>query len=329
MLSFPYRIIIIMAKRKLDRSCSSENFKPRFDIPALLKTEQILVDARGNIKTEPPCTISNKIPKTSLDQCSVVLTCEGCGISGNHCVGPGYRLVKTAMFVENGTQTDYCGGGSLIDIKTESIDPFYYDSVPPGSEVGVLDHEMAPVKMEYVDASNKDPVHTSYTVTPPFVHTSSTATPPVVDSSDDGCENEESEGADDITESLIRLESIGEIVEAAPCFFEDKAENRMKCKDCPRQRGYSLAAVKNEKGHFTQRWSSLLHELRLHLKHPRHIINAAAKRRLRDSELLMQSTDPVKMDYVDTSYKEPVHNSSTVHSIDVASDKVRFYCIPH
>ena len=212
-----------MAKRKLDRSCSDSpenlNIKhERFDIPPFLKTEQICVDERENIKLdEPPCTISNTpclapptpsertgaarqdIPRGSLDQSCIVLTCERCGVSGTHRLDARYRLVKTAMLVEAATQTDPvsphkykgrdktedcevigAGVGSLRHIKTESIDPFYYDSVITGMDGSeVLDHGMEPVKMECVDSSYKELVHNSPTPTSPVLHTYSTPASPV------------------------------------------------------------------------------------------------------------------------------------------------------
>eukprot|EP00116_Pleurobrachia_bachei_P015020 sb/3475282/ len=71
----------------------------KFHIPALLKTEQIEVEVKPEIDT--PCTDS----KNSLTSNNILFTCLGCGESGYHNFGLGYRLVKTALLVEVGTQT--------------------------------------------------------------------------------------------------------------------------------------------------------------------------------------------------------------------------------
>eukprot|EP00116_Pleurobrachia_bachei_P001242 sb/3461504/ len=103
---------------------------------------------RSKLITERRCPILPKKKTSSgADDNLILFTCDGCGISGSGRLDPGYRLVKTAMMVEVGTQTgvpEIRGGspttlgsevGCLEDeiavdsVKIESLDPFYYDSV--------------------------------------------------------------------------------------------------------------------------------------------------------------------------------------------------------
>eukprot|EP00116_Pleurobrachia_bachei_P001897 sb/3462159/ len=112
-----------MAKRKLARSTgsSAKNISKsarKFHIPTLLKTEQIEVEVKPEIDT--PCTDS----KSSTTSNNILFTCSGCGRSGSHNLGSGYRLVKTAMLVEVGTQT---GDESSVP------EPQLNDSIPATS----------------------------------------------------------------------------------------------------------------------------------------------------------------------------------------------------
>ena len=93
-----------MAKRKLGHGTesSAKNISKssrKFHIPPLLKTKQIEVEVKPEIDT--PCTDS----KSSITSNNILITCSGCGRPGTHHFGLGYRLVKTALLVEVGTQT--------------------------------------------------------------------------------------------------------------------------------------------------------------------------------------------------------------------------------
>eukprot|EP00116_Pleurobrachia_bachei_P000803 sb/3461065/ len=119
-----------MAKRKLDRGTesSAKNISKsarKFQIPALLKTDQIEVEAKPEIDT--PCTDS----KSSITSNNILFTCSGCGTSGTHHLGLEYRLIKTAMLVEAGTQTG-----------DESIDPeIQLEDSEMIRDDGLLDHD--------------------------------------------------------------------------------------------------------------------------------------------------------------------------------------------
>eukprot|EP00116_Pleurobrachia_bachei_P006957 sb/3467219/ len=98
-----------MAKRKRGAASGSlaenDTKSGKFDIPTLLKTEQIEVE--NNIKPEilTPCTDSKSSNITISSDNILTFTCGGCGASGIHHLGLEYRLVKTARLVVVGTQT--------------------------------------------------------------------------------------------------------------------------------------------------------------------------------------------------------------------------------
>eukprot|EP00116_Pleurobrachia_bachei_P004515 sb/3464777/ len=102
-----------MAKRKLGIGSSENILKSakEFHIPALLKTEQIEVEVKPEIDT--PCTDS----KISITSNYILFTCSGCGTSGTHNLGLEYRLVKTALLVEFGTQTGDEFSASKIQLE--------------------------------------------------------------------------------------------------------------------------------------------------------------------------------------------------------------------
>eukprot|EP00116_Pleurobrachia_bachei_P012459 sb/3472721/ len=112
-----------MAKRKRGAASGilAENVSKsaeKFDIPALLKTEQIEVD--NNIKLEiiTPCTDSKSSNiKISADNI-LAFACGGCGASGIHHLGLDYRLVRTATLVEVATQTGDESSSSKIPVET-------------------------------------------------------------------------------------------------------------------------------------------------------------------------------------------------------------------
>ena len=95
-----------MAKRKRGSSkeSSAKNISKsarKFVIPPLLKTEQIEVEVNVKPENDTPCTDS----KSSITANNILFKCSGCGKSVNHHLGLGYRLVKTALLAEVGTQT--------------------------------------------------------------------------------------------------------------------------------------------------------------------------------------------------------------------------------
>ena len=103
-----------MSKRKLGRGTgsSAENISKsarKFIIPALLKTEQIEVDVKPEITT--PCLTDSK---SSVSSNSILYTCSGCGKSGYELLPLGYRLVKTTVLAEVGTQT---GDESSVSVE--------------------------------------------------------------------------------------------------------------------------------------------------------------------------------------------------------------------
>ena len=104
-----------MSKRKLGRGTgsSAENISKsarKFIIPALLKTEQIEVDVKPEITT--PCLTDSK---SSVSSNSILYTCSGCGKSGYELLPLGYRLVKTTVLAEVGTQT---GDESSVSVES-------------------------------------------------------------------------------------------------------------------------------------------------------------------------------------------------------------------
>eukprot|EP00116_Pleurobrachia_bachei_P003163 sb/3463425/ len=120
-----------MAKRKDGRARTGNSKCPvttadrKFEIPPLLKTEPIYV--------ETPCPVVKiqTIPP-GLEENDILFKCDGCGKPGSYLLKSGYKLVKTAILVEVGTQT---GSNEItVDpVKMEITDPFYYDSVPTTS----------------------------------------------------------------------------------------------------------------------------------------------------------------------------------------------------
>ena len=103
-----------MAKRKRGRASRTGRSAKRFIIPALLKTEPIEVDIKPEIFT--PYTDSKSSITISSDNI-LTFTCDGCGQAGIHHLGLEYRLVKTAMFVEVGTQTGNYSNSSVVCIE--------------------------------------------------------------------------------------------------------------------------------------------------------------------------------------------------------------------
>ena len=102
-----------MAKRK--RASQSGMSVKKFVIPPLLKTEQIEVDIKPEIFTPYTDSKSSNISISSDN--ILTFTCDGCGESGIHHLGLEYRLVKTAMFVEVGTQTGNYSNSSVVCIE--------------------------------------------------------------------------------------------------------------------------------------------------------------------------------------------------------------------
>ena len=126
-----------MAKRKAGQPKTGNSKSPvtatdrNFEIPHLLKTEPIYVeyDITPAIYDEPVLKVQT-LP--GIEENDIMFKCDGCGKPGSYLLQSGYRLVKTAMLVEVGTQT---GSDEItIDpVKMEVTDPFYYDSVPSTS----------------------------------------------------------------------------------------------------------------------------------------------------------------------------------------------------
>eukprot|EP00116_Pleurobrachia_bachei_P005270 sb/3465532/ len=158
-----------MAKRKLTsgNESSAKNISKsarKFHIPALLKTEQIEV-VKPEIDT--PCTDS----KGSITSNNILFTCSDCGRSGTHHFGLEYRLVKTALLVEVGTQTGDESSGPEIQLE---------DSENLGDN-GLLDRDCA---------KNRDTI--------PATSTSSTTTIIVSsDNEDDTSDDDECSDEDD------------------------------------------------------------------------------------------------------------------------------------
>eukprot|EP00116_Pleurobrachia_bachei_P014564 sb/3474826/ len=116
-----------MAKRKLGHGTGSpaknvSKSARKFVIPVLLKTEQIEVEVKPEIDTS--CTDS----KSSVTSNNILFKCSGCGTSGTHNLGLGYRLVKTAPLVEVGTQTG--DESSVPEIQLEDSIPTTSTSSP-------------------------------------------------------------------------------------------------------------------------------------------------------------------------------------------------------
>ena len=109
-----------MAKRKAIRSTTGTSKRPvttangNFEIPPLLKTEPIYVE---------PAIYDTPCPVFKMQIIPGVGSCL---------LGSGYKLVKTTVSVEVGTQTG-CDEITVDPLKMEVTDPFYYDSVPSTS----------------------------------------------------------------------------------------------------------------------------------------------------------------------------------------------------
>ena len=120
-----------MAKRKAGRPKTGNSKSPgttatgrKFEIPRLLKTEPIYVEhANTPAIYDGPVSKVQTIP--GVEENDILFKCDGCGKPGSYLLQSGYRLVKTAMLVEVGTQT---GSDEMA-----TTDPFYYDSVPTTS----------------------------------------------------------------------------------------------------------------------------------------------------------------------------------------------------
>ena len=101
-----------MAKRKagsgLPRSSSSkspvETAVRKFEIPPLLKTEPIYVEPAIY---DEPCPLFKMQTIPGVDERNILLKCDGCGISGSCLLGSGYKIVKTVVLAEVGTQTGF------------------------------------------------------------------------------------------------------------------------------------------------------------------------------------------------------------------------------
>ena len=127
-----------MAKRKAVQPKTGNSNSPvtttdrNFEIPHLLKTEPIYVehDITPAIYDGPVLKVQT-IP--GIEENDILFKCDGCGKPGSYLLQSGYRLVKTAMLVEVGTQT---GSDEIVmePVKMEVTDPFYYDSVPTSSD---------------------------------------------------------------------------------------------------------------------------------------------------------------------------------------------------
>ena len=122
-----------MAKRK--RASRTGKSVKKFVIPAFLKTEPIEVDIKPEIFT--PYTDSKSSNITISSDNILTFTCDGCGESGIHHLGLEYRLVKTAMLVEVGTQTGDDSHSSEIPVEVSNVrsldDPNNAVSVPTSS----------------------------------------------------------------------------------------------------------------------------------------------------------------------------------------------------
>ena len=87
--------------------------------PTLLKTEQIEVDIKPEIFT--PYTDSKSSNLTISSDNILTFTCDGCGQAGVRHLGSEYRLVKTAMLVEVGTQTGNESSSSEIPVEMSNF----------------------------------------------------------------------------------------------------------------------------------------------------------------------------------------------------------------
>ena len=102
-------------------------------IPPLLKTEPIYV--------ETPCPVVKIQTIPGVEERNILYKCDGCGKPGSYLLDSVYRIVKTAILVEVGTQTG-CDEITVDPVKMEITDPFYYDSVATTSAASSLFGEL-------------------------------------------------------------------------------------------------------------------------------------------------------------------------------------------
>ena len=121
-----------MAKRK--RASRTGMSVKEFVIPALLKTEPIEVPSYPPALPEPeeievdikpeiftPCKDSKSSNITISSDNILTFKCDGCGQSGVHHFGSEYRLVKTAMLVQVGTQTGDDSNSPEIPVEASKV----------------------------------------------------------------------------------------------------------------------------------------------------------------------------------------------------------------
>eukprot|EP00116_Pleurobrachia_bachei_P011569 sb/3471831/ len=122
-----------------------------FEIPPLLKTEPIYIEDDIKPTIYSPCPIPKFLTISVVEgRNNILFNCDGCGKSGSGLLDSGYRIIKTAMLVEVGIQTGSRDTEIEVEtpkiielenrcldhememdpVKMESVDPFYYDSVP-------------------------------------------------------------------------------------------------------------------------------------------------------------------------------------------------------
>eukprot|EP00116_Pleurobrachia_bachei_P014147 sb/3474409/ len=124
-----------MAKRKAGRARTGSSKSPittadkKFEIPPLLKTEPIYVEPAID---DTSCSVTKIQTIPGVDENNILFKCDGCGKPGSYLLKSGYKLVKTALLLEFGTQTGY-DEITVDPVKMEITDPFYYDSVPTTS----------------------------------------------------------------------------------------------------------------------------------------------------------------------------------------------------
>ena len=150
-----------MAKSKAGRPRTGSSKSPvttadrKFEIPPLLKTEPIYVEPELAIDdTSWPVIKIQTIP--GVEERDILFKCDGCGKPGSYLLESGYKLVKTAILVEVGTQTG-CDEITVDPVKMEITDPFFYDSVPTTSAVSSLFGELWEGKHIYFSFLGKDP----------------------------------------------------------------------------------------------------------------------------------------------------------------------------
>eukprot|EP00116_Pleurobrachia_bachei_P001531 sb/3461793/ len=170
---------MVKRKRGLASGSSGPNVTKsakKFDIPTLLKTEQIEVKDIRKPEITTPCTDSKTSNiKISADNI-LTFTCGGCGAYGIHQLGLEYRLVKTAMVVESGTQTGDESSSSKVPVESAN-------------------------DLCLVDENNPISVHTSSTASPSVVSSKNEDT-----SEDEDCSHsDEEESSSDVDTSSSDL----------------------------------------------------------------------------------------------------------------------------